>query len=159
MSCPDVFRLLRTLSAVAADCFLFTLAAMNFPKTLLLLASFLLLSVVSHAAGLAGKWTANFESQVGPQKYVYDFTGDGDKLSGKASFERSSGKGESPLKDIKVTGEDVSFVEQIKINDMDITVTYKGTIKGDELNLTRTVGDYGAAQITAKRSPAEAGKP
>jgi hypothetical protein len=138
---------------------LFTLTTMNFPKTPLLFASFLLLSLVSHAAGLAGKWTANFDSQIGQQKYVYDFTGDGDKLSGKASFEHSMGKGDSALKDIKVSGDNVSFVEQIKINDMDITVTYKGTIKGDELNLTRTVGDYGTEQIVAKRTPAEKAKP
>jgi hypothetical protein len=42
---------------------------------------------------------------------------------------------------------------------MDITVTYKGTIKGDELNLTRTVGDYGTEQIVAKRTPPEKAKP
>jgi hypothetical protein len=77
---------------------------MNFPKTTLLLASFLLLSLVSHAAGLAGKWTANFDSQIGQQKYVYDFTGDGDKLSGKASFEHSMGKGDSRSRTSKSVG-------------------------------------------------------
>ena len=69
------------------------------------------------------------------------------------------GKGESPLKDIKVKDDDVSFVETIKIQDAEITVTYSGKLAGDELKLTRTVGDFGTEQLVAKRvTPAAVAK-
>ena len=57
---------------------------------------------IATAAEIAGTWTSEFDSQIGPQKYVYTFTEDGDKITGKASYEHSMGKGESQLKDIKV---------------------------------------------------------
>src|SRR5437868_13455068 len=88
---------------------------------------------LSRAADLAGKWTAEFDSPIGVQKYTYEFKAEGDKLTGKATFEHSMGKGDAPLKDIKVKDGDVSFVESMKIQDMEITITYTGKLAGDEL--------------------------
>ena len=110
------------------------------------------------AAELAGKWTAEFDSPIGVQKYTYEFKGEGDKLTGKASYDHQMGKGESELKDIKVTKEDVTFVEPLKLADMEITVTYTGKLAGDELKLTRNVGDFGTENLVAKRVKAEAPK-
>ena len=124
----------------------------------LILSTVLLLAAagLARAADLAGKWNAEFDSQIGTQKYVYDFKADGDKLTGTATYDHSMGKGEAPLTDIKVNGDDVSFVETMKINDQEITVTYKGKIKGDEMTLTRNVGDFGSEQLVAKRAKAPA---
>ena len=36
------------------------------------------------AADITGKWTAEFDSQVGAQKYVFEFKVDGTKLTGMA---------------------------------------------------------------------------
>jgi hypothetical protein len=115
---------------------------------------------VARAAELAGKWTAEFESPIGVQKYAYEFKAEGDKLTGKATFEHSMGKGDAPLKDIKVKGDEVAFAETMKIQDMEIVITYTGKLAGDELKLTRTVGDFGTEQLVAKRvkAPSPAAK-
>ncbi|MEO7411908.1 MAG: hypothetical protein ABIZ81_01005 [Opitutaceae bacterium] len=124
---------------------------MNFRKTFLFAAFSLASITLAQAADLAGKWTAEFDSQIGVQKYAYEFRVDGDKITGKASYDHSMGKGESEIKNVKLVNDDVSFVETIKIADMDITVTYAGKITGDEIKLTRTVGDFGTEQLVAKR--------
>jgi len=107
---------------------------------------------LAHAAELAGHWTAEFDSQIGTQKYTYDFKTEGDKTTGKASFEHSMGKGETDLSAIKLSGDDVSFTETVNIQGNPITVTYTGKISGDEMKLTRQVGDFATEQIVAKRS-------
>jgi hypothetical protein len=114
---------------------------------------------LAHAGDLAGHWTADFDSQIGPQKYVYDFKVDGDKITGRAKYDHSMGKGENELTAIKCTGDDVSFTEPLKIEGNEITITYTGKISGDEMKLTRQVGDFGTEQIVAKRTSAEAKSP
>ena len=104
------------------------------------------------AAALVGKWTAEFESPIGVQKYVYEFTKSGDALAGKASYDHSMGQGTVELSDVKVDGDKVAFVEQLSVNGMDLTVTYSGTLTGDEMKLTRNVGEFGTEQLTAKRA-------
>ncbi|MEO6567345.1 MAG: hypothetical protein ABIO94_01170 [Opitutaceae bacterium] len=129
---------------------------MNLRKSFLL-AAFSLVSVTfAPAAELAGKWTAEFDSQIGVQKYAFEFRVDGDKILGKASYDHSMGKGDSEIKNVKLVNDDVSFVETIKIGDMDVTVTYTGKITGDEIKLTRNVGDFGTEQLVAKRVKADA---
>ena len=131
---------------------------MKFLKSFSLAVLFLCGLSLANAAELAGKWTSEFDSQIGVQKYSYEFKSEGDKFTGKASYDHSMGKGDSVLKDIKVAGEDVSFAEGLKINDSDITVTYTGKISGDEMKLTRVVGDFGTEQLVAKRVKTSATK-
>ncbi len=107
---------------------------------------------LARAADLAGKWTSTFDSQIGPQKYTFEFKQDDAKLTGKAQYDHSMGKGENTLTDIKVAGDDVSFAEALHLNDMDIPVTYKGKFVGDEIHLTRTVGDFAVEEIVLKRA-------
>lgn len=131
---------------------------MNLRRTLALAALALSGLSLASAAELAGHWTSEFDSQIGTQKYTYDFKAEGDKFTGKASYDHSMGKGESVLKDIKLSGDDVSFVEALHLNEMDITVTYTGKISGDEIKLTRVVGDFATELIVAKRAKVEAAK-
>ena len=35
-----------------------------------------------HAADIDGKWRAEFESQIGQQKYLFELKADGEKLTG-----------------------------------------------------------------------------
>jgi hypothetical protein len=125
---------------------------MNLRRTLTLAALALSSLTLGHAADLTGHWTSEFDSQIGMQKYTYDFKADGDKLTGKATFDHSMGKGENELKEIKVTGDDVSFAETFSAQDMTIRITYTGKITGDEMKLTRQVGDFATEQIVAKRA-------
>lgn len=104
------------------------------------------------AADIAGKWTSEFDSQIGPQKYVYIFKMDGGKLSGTAAYDHSMGKGENALTDIKLDKDDISFVEPVHINDMDLRISYAGKVSGDEMKLTRTVGDFAVEEIVVKRA-------
>lgn len=110
----------------------------------------------AHAADLTGKWTSDFDSQIGPQKYVYTFKTDAGKTTGKATYDHQMGKGDSELKDIKVEKDDVSFVETVHINDMDLVINYTGKLTGDEMKLHRVVGDYGSEDIVAKRVKTDA---
>jgi hypothetical protein len=132
---------------------------MNLRKTIALAAIALIGLSLAHAADLAGKWTAEFESPIGVQKYVYEFKADGDKITGKATYDHSMGKGESALTQIKLSGDDLSFVEQMKLDGNEITVTYTGKVAGDEIKLTRNVGDFGTEQLVAKRQKAPESKP
>lgn len=111
---------------------------------------------VSHASELAGKWTSEFDSQIGPQKYIYNFKDEGGKTTGKATYDHQMGKGDSELSQIKVDKDDVSFLEAVHINDMDLQITYKGKLMGDEMKLHRVVGDYGSEDIVVKRVKTEA---
>jgi hypothetical protein len=110
------------------------------------------------AADLLGRWTAEFDSPIGVQKYVFEFKKSGDVLAGDATFERSIGNGAVPLKNVKVDGDKVSFDEPLAIEGNEITIHYTGTLAGDELKLTRVVGDFGTEQLTARRADASPAK-
>ena len=109
--------------------------------------------VLLAAAGLAfgadinGKWTASFETQIGTQNYTYTFQVDGEKLTGTAK----SDNGESKITEGKVTGDDITFVENLSFQGMDIRIVYKGKVNGDEIKFTRNVADFANEELTAKR--------
>lgn len=111
---------------------------------------------LSHAGDLTGKWTSNFDSQIGPQKYAYDFVVVDGALTGKAKFDHSMGKGENALTGIAVTGDDVRFVEKLSFDGMEIVVTYTGKFVGDEVHLKRAVGEFAVEDIVLKRAKDEA---
>lgn len=121
-------------------------------KSVLALAFSLVLLGAASPASIDGKWTAEFDSQVGQQKYVFEFKADGEKLTGKATSERQGQKAEVELKGGKIVKDDVSFTETLKIQDQDIVVEYKGKLAGDELKLRRKVGDFAEYDIVAKRA-------
>lgn len=106
------------------------------------------------AADLIGKWTAEFDSQIGIQKYTYEFKLDGGTLTGQATFDHSFGKGTVQLRAIKLDGGKVSFNEPFSMEGNEIIISYSGTLTGDEMKLTRNVGDFATEQVTAKRAPA-----
>lgn len=132
---------------------------MSYRKLMTLAAFALAVSVPARAADIAGKWHAEFDTQVGLQKYTYAFKVEDGKITGKATYERESGKGEVDLKDIKLTGDDVSFAEPLKFDDNEITITYTGKIAGDEMKLTRQVGEFATEEVVAKRVTEPAAKP
>ena len=120
------------------------------------LALLLAAALPAGAADLVGRWTAEFDSPIGMQKYVYEFKKTGDALAGEATFERSIGNGTVQLENVKVEGDKVTFNEPLKVDGNEITITYSGTLVGDELKLTRVVGEFGSEQLTAKRAAAPA---
>jgi hypothetical protein len=123
-----------------------------------ILALFFATVLPAATADLVGRWTAEFDSPIGVQKYVYEFKNDGDALTGQATFDHSMGKGTVALKNLQVDGDKVTFDEPLTINGDEITISYSGTLAGDELKLSRVVGQFGTEQLTAKRASPDAPK-
>jgi len=121
-------------------------------RVLGILALLLAVALPAAAADLAGKWTAEFDSPIGVQKYIYEFKKSGDALTGQATYDDSMGKGTVALENLKIDGDKVSFEEPLTIDGNTITIKYSGTLAADELKLTRVVGNFGTEQLTAKRA-------
>lgn len=104
------------------------------------------------AADVTGKWTAEFDTQIGVQKYIYEFKVDGTKLTGKAIGKRGDSEAAVDIQEGKVNGDEISFVEMLKFGDQDLRIEYKGKVSGDEIKFTRKVGDVATEEFVAKRA-------
>jgi len=104
-----------------------------------------------------GKWRSEFDTQIGKQKYLFTLSADGGKVTGKANAEFNDPNGggaqkvETALEDGKLDGTKISFTENMKLGDMTLNITYKGTVDGDQMKLTRKVGDFATEELTANR--------
>lgn len=132
---------------------------MKIPRCLAAFALFCASLGFIRAADLAGRWTAEFDTQIGVQKYVFEFHRDGDKLAGHAKFERSLGNGEVDLKEIKLDGAKVSFTEPFAVEGQEMPITYAGVLEGDEMKLERHVGDFATEHLVARRASAGGAPP
>jgi alpha-N-arabinofuranosidase len=110
-------------------------------------------ALVTRAANLNGQWHAEFDSQIGQQKYTFTFKQDGANLTGKASSEVGEQKREAELTEGKIEGDTVSFVEMLNFQDNEIRIAYTGKISsdGNEIKFTREVGDFAKEELVAKR--------
>ena len=99
------------------------------------------------AADFNGKWTASFETQIGTQTYTYEFKVDGTKVTGTAK----SMNGEVQITEGKISGDEISFVENLNFQDMPLRIAYKGKLNGDEIKFTRDVAGIAMEELTAKR--------
>ena len=52
----------------------------------------------------------------------------------------------------KVTGDEITFVENLNFQDMPLKITYKGKISGDEIKFTRDVAGIATEELVAKRA-------
>jgi enterochelin esterase-like enzyme len=120
-------------------------------KTQIILLSLALLSLSALAADVTGTWKAEFATQRGLQKYTFTLKQDGASVTGKANVEREGEKREAELKEGKVEGDTVTFVEPLKIQENELRITYTGKIAANEIKFTRKVGDFGSSEATAKR--------
>jgi hypothetical protein len=125
--------------------------------TLFALAALVAAMACASAAEVTGQWKSEFTSPIGELKYIYDLKADGDKLTGKAIRELEGQKTETEIKEGKVSGSQVSFVEMLKFDDQDIRIEYKGQLDGDEIKFTRKVSDFATMEIVAKRMSASGG--
>jgi len=126
-------------------------------KTLIILLTLATSSVL--AADVSGTWKANFDTQRGLQKYTFALKQDGTNVSGKASAEVNGEKREFDLKEGKIEGDTVSFVEPLSIQGNEIRITYTGKVSDNEIRFTRRPGDFEPSEATAKRDTASAPAP
>ncbi len=108
--------------------------------------------VSAYSADIAGKWTAEFDTAIGVQKYTYEFKVDGTKLIGKATGKRTDSEATVDIQEGKIDGDEISFVENLKFGEMDVRIEYKGKVSGDEIKFSRKVGDFATEEFVAKRA-------
>lgn len=127
-------------------------------KTKLLFLSLVAVPVVALAADITGTWKSEFDSQIGRQKYTFTFQQDGTKLTGKANSEIEGQQREAELREGKVEGDAVSFVEMLNFMDNEIRITYTGKLSADgkEIKFRREVGEFATEDIVATREQAAA---
>ena len=101
-------------------------------------------------ADISGTWKAEFDTQIGEQKYTYTLKQDGDKLTGKATLEIGETKNESELTEGKVEGDTVTFVELLNFRDNQLEIRYTGKIAGKTIQFIREVGDVAKEELEAK---------
>jgi hypothetical protein len=109
---------------------------------------FLLSAVTAFAGDFNGKWTAQFDTQIGTQKYTFEFHVDGTKLTGKAVNEQF---GTTEITEGKIDGDNISFVEPLVYQGNELRIAYTGKIDGDTIKFTRKVGDFATEELTATR--------
>ena len=85
--------------------------------------------------GAAGKWNASVDTPNGPFAFVFEFLVDAaGKLTGSMQNEFI---GSLPIKDALLKGNDLSFKLTIEGGPNGaMTISYKGSVKGDDLQLT-----------------------
>lgn len=105
-------------------------------KTTAMKKSFLTLALVTFCfvagfaaiAGIAGKWEGKLETETGEvYPLLYNFQIDGDKLTGTAK----TPKGDMPIEDGKITGNDFKFTVSIE----DIHIAHTGKFYGDSVGV------------------------
>ncbi len=103
------------------------------------------------AADIDGQWKAEFDTQIGLQKYVFELKADGEKLTGKALGERETDKSDTAITEGRIAKDEVFFVEPLKFMDAVLRIEYRGKLVGDELKLSRKVGEFEPELAVAKR--------
>lgn len=111
-----------------------------------------LLPGIGHAADLTGTWKSEFNSQIGLQRYTYELRQEGTTLTGKATSEINDQRRESELREGRVEGDAVSFLELLEFQGNALRIRYRGTLGDGELKLVREVGDFAREEIVARRA-------
>ena len=122
-------------------------------KSILLVVSIVLLWLVpAFAADISGKWTGTIKTPIGDMNYVFDLKVEGEKLMGKAVMSMGGESSESALSEGLVKGDEISFVEMLKVQGQELRCEYKGKISGNEIRGSRTVGSFGAEEFAVARA-------
>jgi len=125
---------------------------MKSAKVLLLVSVALLCLIPAFAADISGKWTTSIQTGIGVMNYTFDLKAEGTQLTGKAVMSMEGGSSESNLTEGSVKGDEISFVETLKVQGQELRCEYKGKISGDEIRGSRQVGSYGTEEFVAKRA-------
>jgi hypothetical protein len=112
---------------------------------------FLLLAATAvFAADVNGKWVAQVPGRGGEtREATFTFKADGGQLTGSVTTPR----GDAPISDGKVDGDDISFAQVMEFNGNSVKLLYKGKVSGDQIKFTRQrEGGERTVEFTAKRA-------
>lgn len=96
-----------------------------------------------------GNWTYAVESPQGNNGGTLKINKEGDAYSGVIISSRNNR--ETPLKNVKVTGNELSFNYEVSFGGNTNEILVKGIIAGDQFTGTMTMGQFGAFPMTAKK--------
>lgn len=123
-------------------------------RVLLVVAGAVALPILAQQ-GVAGRWNASVDTPQGPFAFTFDFAVDAaGKLTGSMNNEFM---GATPISDGVVNGNNLSFKLTFQL-DAPMTISYTGSVKGDELALTSKFegtppgGGPAEQSFTAKRA-------
>ncbi len=102
-------------------------------------------------ADVTGQWRAEFDTQIGLQKYLFTFQADGGKLTGKAASEVNGQKRETDLKEGTIADGTLSFVELLNFDGRELRIRYTGKVGTNDIAFTREVGDFAKEEFKATR--------
>jgi outer membrane receptor protein involved in Fe transport len=97
-----------------------------------------------------GNWEYSVESPQGANGGTLKITKEGDVYNGvivNARFNR-----ETPIKDVKVSGNELSFIYEVSFGGNTSNILVKGVITGDQFTGNMTIGQFGSFPMTAKRT-------
>ena len=98
-----------------------------------------------------GNWEYAVENPQGASGGTLKITKEGTVYSGviiNARFNR-----ETPIKDVQVKGNELSFTYEVNFGGNTSTILVKGAITGDQFTGNMTMGQFGTFPMTAKRKP------
>src|SRR5262245_10216397 len=96
---------------------------------------------------IAGTWDFTLESPQGKNTYLFIVKTDGEKLSGVVKSQR----GERPVDNFALTGNDLSFTLTIQFQGADMLIAYKGTVEKDSMKGTADFGGLAQGAWSAVR--------
>jgi enterochelin esterase-like enzyme len=108
----------------------------------------------TQAANVTGTWKAEFDTQIGLQKYIYTLRQDGEQVTGKASSDIGGEKREVELTEVKLKGDEIAFVEILSFQGIDLRIDYNGRVSEDKITFIRKVGDFATEEFVARRAGA-----
>jgi len=97
-----------------------------------------------------GNWTYAVESPQGSNGGSLKLIKDGETFSGVIISSRNNR--ETPVKNVKVNGNELSFSYDVNFGGNTSEILVKGIITGDQFAGTMTMGQFGAFPMTAKRA-------
>ena len=100
------------------------------------------------AADVSGTWTGTMSFGDSQIPLTYSFKQDGAKLTGTVT----GPSGDLPLAEGKVEGDKISFSVTADMNGSPAKFVSQGTVKGEEIVLTTTGGDFASNPMTLKRA-------
>jgi len=106
------------------------------------------------AADVTGTWKAEFNTQIGTQTYVFHFQGSGDDLKGTANAEVGGRQREVEFRDVRLSGNTLTFVEMLSFQGNEIRIDYTGKVRDGAIAFTRKVGNFATEESVAR--PVEA---
>lgn len=104
--------------------------------------------VAAFAEDVTGTWKGTAETPNGTIERTFVFKADGNKLSGETSSEMM---GKSTITDGKIDGDEISFTIQVKFQDNEMKLNYKGKVADGKIQF-HVESDSGIAlDYSAKR--------